>query len=529
MAFNPALTVATVDDSGKVVSSSTVITLVLDGGSGNGSFVGAPIATSVNGVAVFPGLSVSAAGSAYTFTASAAGLKNATSNPFEITAVEAAAPVIQLSLPTQSINAGLTMTGKLTLSKPAGAGGVTVQLNTGSAGIMMVTPSTLSIVAGQSSGTFLCSALSAGSTSLIASAAGGNTVTTTVSVIAPAPATPPVAPPAVFTHLLFSMQPGSVLVGASLNPPPTVSVVDSSGNLVTNANLQITLGLTTSSGASAALNGTTTLQVSNGLAVFSGVSIPNANTGYRLLASSPSLASTTSTSFDVTAPAATSSIPASATVSNNLEASQNWHWNHDPGTPGASVGTSSFGISTPSMNGASRVYSLTYSGHGGEIYHLSFGLDTIATHFVYESYIYITDPSQIQNIEMDMNHVMANGQTVILGTQCAAGSQTWEFTKVANGGTHWYASNIPCNPRSLSANTWHHIQIASHHDSNGYATYDWVSVDGKQTNFVNAAGPSVLSLGWQRGDLLINFQLDGYNKTSGAITVYTEKMAMYRW
>ena len=222
-------------------------------------------------------------------------------------------------------------------------------------------------------------------------------------------------------------------------------------------------------------------------------------------------------------------IPASATISSNLEAHSNWQWNHDPGTPGSSSGTSSYGVSSPSINGASRIFALNYSAHGGEIYHLSFGLDPNATHFVYESYIYIADPTQIQNIEMDMNHVMANGQTVILGTQCANGSKSWEFTKVANGGTHWYASNIPCDPRSWTANSWHHVQIASHHDSKGTATYDWVSVDGTVTNFQNATGPSALSLGWQLGDLLINFQLDGYNKTSGAITVYTNKMAMYRW
>ena len=80
-----------------------------------------------------------------------------------------------------------------------------------------------------------------------------------------------------------------------------------------------------------------------------------------------------------------------------------------------------------------------------------------------------------------------------------------------------------------SANTWHHIQIASHRDSSGNATYDWVGVDGKYTDFQNATGADALSLGWAKGDLLINFQIDGASKSSGSNTIYTDKLIVYRW
>ena len=221
-------------------------------------------------------------------------------------------------------------------------------------------------------------------------------------------------------------------------------------------------------------------------------------------------------------------IPSNATSAGNLDGSSQWQWSHDRGTPGSSVGSSSYAISNPSLDKAARELYVAYSHHGGERYHLSFGHDESATHFVYDTQIFIADPSQLANLEMDMNQVMANGRTVILGTQCSSYSGTWEFVKVS-GGPHWNRSNIPCNPKAFKANTWHHIQIASHRDQSGNAYYDWVNVDGKQSYFNGAHGPASMALGWQRGDLLLNMQLDGASGNSGSIRMYLDKLTVYRW
>jgi hypothetical protein len=222
-------------------------------------------------------------------------------------------------------------------------------------------------------------------------------------------------------------------------------------------------------------------------------------------------------------------IPANAIASSDLDASTRWQWNHDAGTPGSSQGTTQYPVSGLSTDNAAREFYMTYSAHGGEIYHLSFATDTQATHFVYDAYVYVVDPSQLANLEMDMNDVMADGRTVILGTQCSTYSKSWEYTYQSGGHPHWRASNIPCDPKKWAANTWHHIQIASHRDSNGIATYDWVGMDGVYTDFQNATVDSALSLGWAKGDLLINFQIDGANSGSGSNTLYTDKLIVYRW
>jgi hypothetical protein len=223
------------------------------------------------------------------------------------------------------------------------------------------------------------------------------------------------------------------------------------------------------------------------------------------------------------------SIPSNAISSGYLDGSSHWEWNHDPGTKGTSTGTSQYPETSPSIDYKARQYSFSYSDHGGEIYHISFANDTTATHFVYDAYVYLTDPSQVENIEMDMNQVMADGRSVILGTQCSGYSGTWDFTTVYNGGSHWSVSNIPCNPTKWTANTWHHVQIATHRDSNGVATYDWVNVDGTYSDFQSASGASALSLGWPAGDLLVNFQLDGASAETGSATVYTDQLQIYRW
>ena len=224
----------------------------------------------------------------------------------------------------------------------------------------------------------------------------------------------------------------------------------------------------------------------------------------------------------------TGTIPSYAVASGDLDGAAGWEYEHDSGTPGESRGSTVYPATTPSYDDARKFY-LTYSAHGGERFHLSFGMNPAATDFAYDTYIYILDPSQVQNIEMDLNQVMANGETVIYGTQCSSISNTWEYVTVKGRDDHWNSSNIHCDPRAWTANTWHHVQIAFHRDSNGVVTHDWVTLDGAQSTFINATGAAAQKLGWALGDLLVNFQLDGENAGSGSITSYIHKMTIYSW
>jgi hypothetical protein len=223
--------------------------------------------------------------------------------------------------------------------------------------------------------------------------------------------------------------------------------------------------------------------------------------------------------------AASDSIPSDALAYSDLVASSHWTWTHDAKTPGSSVASSHYSESSPSLDGKSREFSFSYSNKGGERFSLTFGHNEEVTHFIYDTYVYLDDPSQLANLELDVNQVISDGKTVIYAFQCSSYSGTWEYATI-EGSPHWHPSGLPCNPRSWAAKTWHHIQIASHR-SGGDVTYDWVSLDGVQ-KAVNKGGNGAIDLHWSPGDLNLNFQLDG-DSERGSVTIYADKLTIYAW
>ena len=97
--------------------------------------------------------------------------------------------------------------------------------------------------------------------------------------------------------LAFLQQPSNALTGATISPAVQVAVEDSSGTVVTNATDPVTLTLT----GGTSLAGTLTAAPRNGIATFSNLSVNAAGAGYTLSATSPGLASATSTSFTISA------------------------------------------------------------------------------------------------------------------------------------------------------------------------------------------------------------------------------------
>jgi hypothetical protein len=186
---------------------------------------------------------------------------------------------------------------------------------------------------------------------------------------------------------------------------------------------------------------------------------------------------------------------------------------------------------SPALSGAARRFSISYKNSGGERFWAVFGADKNAKNFLYDAQVYIASPSNdIANIEMDMNQVMANGQTVIFGFQCDGYTETWDYT--TNAGTperpvdQWLHSSVPCNPRTWATGVWHHIQIAYSRDDEGNATYKYVTFDGVQ-KMLNETTNSAFALGWGP-TLLTNFQIDGLGGY-GSATVYVDNLTVYRW
>jgi hypothetical protein len=121
--------------------------------------------------------------------------------------------------------------------------------------------------------------------------------------------------------LIFSTGPADALPGAVISgtaddptgPALTVQVVDSNGNVVSDADLPVTMSLATNP-ASATLSGTKTVDTSSGVATFTDLSLNLPGMGFALKASSGSLTPATSVPFDIGGNTATCDVNASCQV-----------------------------------------------------------------------------------------------------------------------------------------------------------------------------------------------------------------------
>ncbi len=237
------------------------------------------------------------------------------------------------------------------------------------------------------------------------------------------------------------------------------------------------------------------------------------------------------TDVAITVSAASAAVPVSALSNSNLQIVASWGLIHDAGTPGTSQGGTSL-TSSPSRSGTARGFASNYTNYGGERFTLWFGDDTVAQNFLYDAWYFIGGSNAgIANLEMDVNQVMPNGQTVIYGFQCDGWSGTWDYT--VNKGTatspndQWVHSSQGCNPKSWSVNQWHHVQIQYSRDTVGNVYYNYVTLDGKQ-QYLGVKVFSAFALGWAP-TLLTNFQVDGANAGSGSSNVFIDDLVIYRW
>jgi hypothetical protein len=120
--------------------------------------------------------------------------------------------------------------------------------------------------------------------------------------------------------------------------------------------------------------------------------------------------------------------------------------------PSASIYSAS-GVSSPSLSGNSRVFSIASSNPWADaLWWKQLGAANSATNLRYDLYFYITNPSASQALEFDNNQ--ANGhKRWIFGTECSIGSGNWDVWGNANG--NWIHTGVPC--KMPTAYKWHHL------------------------------------------------------------------------
>jgi len=322
------------------------------------------------------------------------------------------------------------------------------------------------------------------------------------------------------------------LAGVTINSPVNNTEVTSPFNLSANASTCSSKDVVTMGYSFDSSSDTT---VVDGSSIDKTISSPTGTHTLHVKAWGKGTACVADVVIDVKSGATTetgdSVIPSDAVAVSNIEVLSGWKAAHDEGGPGSSSGSTTV-VSSPSHSGSSRRFVTEYKNGGDERYSVSFSDDVNSTNLFYDAWVYLTSSSKyIGNLEMDVNQVMANGKTVLIGVQCDGYSGNWAYTvnegSASSPKPHWVSkSGTKCNPRNWSTGTWHHVQASFSRDDSGYITYHSVWLDGAETS-LNATVFGAADLGW--GPVInTQFQVDGLG-SSGTTTVYVDSLTVSRW
>ncbi len=151
--ITPPVQVAVVDVNGDTVVTSTIpITLSFANNPGDaGTLAGTLTVNAVDGVATFSDLSIAAIADGYTLLASGGGLNQGTSSAFNITPYPIS---VKLFAPLIGVTSTLPGTFTLSHAAPAGGNGVVVHLSSSDTSLVTVSPATVTVPPGGTTGTF---------------------------------------------------------------------------------------------------------------------------------------------------------------------------------------------------------------------------------------------------------------------------------------------------------------------------------------------------------------------------------------
>jgi hypothetical protein len=224
-------------------------------------------------------------------------------------------------------------------------------------------------------------------------------------------------------------------------------------------------------------------------------------------------------------------VPSDAATVSNIETMSDWSAHHDTAGSGDASGATDV-VSTPSKYGSARRFVTKFKNNGDERYSRNFSDDVESKNFFYDAWVYLNSTADhLANLEMDVNQVMANGKTVLVGMQCDGWTGNWAYTvntgSASNVKPKWVSkSGTSCNPRSWTRDAWHHVQFSFSRDDSGNIQYKSVWLDGKKTA-INESAFGAADLGWDP-TIKTQFQVDGYG-SDNSVTVFLDKLTISRW
>jgi hypothetical protein len=191
------------------------------------------------------------------------------------------------------------------------------------------------------------------------------------------------------------------------------------------------------------------------------------------------------------------------------------------GGDGSSASHSMSHVSSPSMDGKSAKFFLGGSTpYSNALWWKQLGHNDGASHFVYDLYYYIKNPTASQALEFDVNQ-SRNGKKFIFGTECSFKStHTWQVYDPYN--RKWRSTSIACNvPKAY---TWHHVVLEFYRSSSPSTKFVSVTINGHKYYFNRSYAPRSSSA----REINVAFQMDG-NRSQTDYTVWLDKVKLTYW
>lgn len=219
-------------------------------------------------------------------------------------------------------------------------------------------------------------------------------------------------------------------------------------------------------------------------------------------------------------------IPPSSKSSGILDNSSLWKAEKDGGTPGT-VTSNAMKFLGPDLG---RAFTAVQSGKAGFRWSNHFTNNASPMNFCYDLEVEFADPTQIGQLELDMNQVLADGRNCFLCVQFDTNSGTIQYTTTPNNKCHWNSSKLTHNLKSWPPNTSKHIRIFTHRDAAGMVYYDGIEIDEVYQPFGLPPVQSafVPSPPWPVGTMLINFQTNGAN-AKGTMQSIAKNIEVFYW
>jgi hypothetical protein len=215
------------------------------------------------------------------------------------------------------------------------------------------------------------------------------------------------------------------------------------------------------------------------------------------------------------------SIPSTAKTFTHIESMTGW--GSCTGCAGAG-GNATYhvtqNVASPSLDGsATKIFLGGSTPFSHSLIWRRMGASTAATHFVFDMYYQIDQPSHSQGLEFAANQALST-QWYKFSTQCSFGNGKWSVWDSKNGG--WVSTGIACT--RPAANTWQHV-IFEYQRASGKAVFVAITINGVK-HYVNKSFYPQSKSG--DGSIGIHFQTNG-DSTQQDYTTWIDKLSFYYW